>query len=199
VSPVTPPVFDYPPVTPEVTPTPEREGAANEGARLLRASGASLAAIAKAANRSKPAAVAWRSGKALPDAESRAALAIAFAIPPAAWELASSAEAAQPEPPSSAMAAPAGSTAAQVDALLSSVRADRAGPGVSAAQRAKLASLEGTLLGLKARLEADAREAEDRLSESPAFQRFQATLRAALQPYPDAARAVVAALEAVDA
>jgi hypothetical protein len=88
--------------------------------------------------------------------------------------------------------------------MLGGIRAARSRPDVGATELARLMASEGTLIERIARLEAQ-RRAEIELLESrivrehPAWQRLRDAVLDALRPFPDAARAVLTAVQSIEA
>jgi hypothetical protein len=193
------------PATDDAPPAPTSPPLRSEGQRLLLAVSGSLASIAAAVGAgSKQSVSDWRTGKQVPSRETRAKLFAAYEIPPEAWALAPGTTAA-PTPPSPAEVAAelafdtaiaaAPSTLRDCLTLLAAVQAERAKPTLTPAERVKLSDTEARILALRHRLETKAEMIEDRIvREHPMWQRMKKTIVRALVKYPDAARAVVAAI-----
>ncbi len=176
-----------------------------EGQRRLLEVPDSLSVIAAAVGVGKTVVSYWRSGEKLPGPGPRARLREAYGIEPADWERVPGARPAPARAASSSSSAssagpaapPAGkpTTIAEVDEQLRMLRELQEEPGLVPSERVRLADSMGKLLAIKARLERDAELLEDRIvREHPFYGRLEATILAALRPFPDAARAVADAL-----
>jgi transcriptional regulator with XRE-family HTH domain len=167
----------------------------SEGQRMLLAVTGSLTAIAKDLGCRSPSAIHhYREGKRTPTPEMRARMYTAYGIPVEAWSVRpgglSEPEAAL-EVAQSAAPAGAPSTLEDCLALLAVIRGERQQRGLLASERVKLATAETQILSLRSRLEQAAEFAEARyVLEHPAWIRLRRVIVQALEPYPDAAKAV---------
>lgn len=126
----------------------------------------------------------------------------------AQWEAAAAAsEAAQAPEPEPELPAPLPTTDGATPSTLDSLRAllvviqrSAARPNLATAERMKLADSEARILIQIAKLEERAELLEDRIvTGHPFWRRLRGLIADALDPYPDAARAVIAALEGAGA
>lgn len=180
--------------------------ASTEGQRLLLAVPDSLSVVAGKVGCSKALAGYWRQGAKVPSPTMRAKLEAAYGIAPAAWELAPGAappEAAGPaagdeeEPELEAVGT---DTLALTNAQLAEIRRALRNKGLSEAARSKKEDTYAKLLALKARLEREQELVEDRIvREHPMWRRIRERIVEAVRPYPDAAKAIVSALEELEA
>lgn len=84
-------------------------------------------------------------------------------------------------------------------ALLAVLRRDRGQVGLSPADRVRLTDAETRLLALRARLESAAELAEDRyVYQHPGWQKLKRAIVGALEPFPEAAQAVLIAIRQHD-
>ena len=195
----------------------------SEGQRLLLAVDASTSAIGRALDVSAGLVSDWRNGRRFPGPEMKAALSNLYGIEPVAWSVrpgvataavaAAVAEAeAAPEPfepiapavvsePTLDTAIVHGGAPSSLQScmeLLAALRHDRAQPNLTPAARVKLSDAEARILALRARLEAAQELAEDRyVRQHPAWIKTKRAILAALEPYPEAAAAVVTALRGI--
>lgn len=165
----------------------------SEGERLLRADARSLRALAEAVGVSNPSILRYRTGRQVPTMEVRAAMEAELQIPASAWDLAPGAS--KPDagpllPPSAGR----GTTLELARARVEELRTMRVDAHLSVDQRMRVADAETRAAALVARLEQAAELLETRsVRASPFFRRATKVLLAALKPFPDASRAVVAA------
>lgn len=179
--------------------------ASTEGQRLLLAVPDSLSVVAGKVGCSKALAGYWRQGAKVPSPTMRAKLEAAYGIAPAAWELAPGA--APPEPATAAgdeeepeLEAVGTDTLALTNAQLAEIRRALRNKGLSEAARSKKEDTYAKLLALKARLEREQELVEDRIvREHPMWRRIRERIVEAVRPYPDAAKAIVSALEELEA
>lgn len=161
----------------------------SEGARLLQRVPGTLAELAARLGCSRVSVLDWRNGDKTPGYDACAALLEAFAIPIDAWDQVPHGAPA-PAPPDSG---PPGSTIACVRELLTWLRGLRGSFHGSAASRCVTA--ETRVIALLHRIENDHDMHEARLvHEHPEWLALKRRVLAALAPYPEAARAVAAAL-----
>lgn len=174
----------------------------SEGQRmLLYVTGSAHAIAAEVSVRSAQSIVDWRSGKRMPSVEARARMQDAFGIPIEAWSQApSNGEAAAAAPaPLADPNAPIPSSLEACLSLLSQIQRDRVTPNLLPAERVKLADAEARILKLRADLERSAEFSEDRyVRDHPAWLRVRREIAHALEPFPEAARAVADALERME-
>lgn len=173
----------------------------SEGQRLLCAIEASLSQVALAAGCSAKQSVAnWRAGTKTPDAPFREKLHAAYGIPVESWTRAPGTAAPRStsatSSPTTTSHSPEGpSTVGDLDALIGHLRVELAKPDLASSERVKLSGSMTRALALRHRLEKEEELLEDRIiREHPSWRRVEAALARALAPYPDAARAVAAAL-----
>ena len=173
---------------------------ASEGQRLLRELPGSLGVIAEALGASRQAVSTWRRGDRLPGRKARKRICDVYGIPVDAWarrpgtapsgptEL----DALAPLPPIEPGTL---STLDAVRRLVADIDHRLADPGLSEAAWLKLTEAKMKSLAIQARLERDEEFLEDRIvHEHPAWHRLRAAMLAALEPYPDAARAMAEAI-----
>lgn len=184
--------------------------AATEGQRQLRDLGATTRAIAKRAGVSVGLAAQWRTGEKLPPEAKRKKLESLFGIPAKSWDRRPESEAptAAAEETSSSTAAaaavvlpPDGSDTLELTNLaLASIRATLARGNLSEAASARTQDSLTKLLSLRARLERDQELLDDRIvRDHPQWARIKEAIRNAVEPFPDAARAIHEALEKLGA
>lgn len=195
----------------------------NEGQRLLNISGLSLHKLANACEVTSASVVKWRSGKGLPRPAQRAKLFDLLEIPIDAWLLPPNAPADSvvynasgavaetadrpdrrpysgngdeeippyPEPPDEEA-----STLEHMKHLIACIRHDKEHRKLTAAAISKLRADEQRALTLIAKLESMAEMQEDRfVTQHPKWKRLRDVILRALRPFPEAARAVVEAIE----
>lgn len=164
-----------------------------EGQRLLLENPATDAEIAAAVNIGNPSRVAqWRNGNRIPGPNVRTLMNAVFGIRPRAWKqrpyVSSSDDATAP--------ASIPDTLAHCLELLAAVRDERRNPNTPAPHRVKLAAAEAKILEMRHKLESLAQLSEDRwVREHPAFKRHVVLIVDALREHPQAAVAVMHALE----
>lgn len=162
---------------------------------LLHVSG-SLVAIAKAIGVKSPQTVLhWRNGRSIPSPELRAQMQVVLGIPIQAWtKRPGGAEGEATSSPGEEVAP--GTSLQECLELLAAIRKDRHQPNLLPGERSKLIDAEARILKLRSDLEMRAELSEDRyVREHPAWLRLRNVIADALDPYPDAARAVADALE----
>lgn len=190
----------------------------NAGAAQLDALGLSLADVVDRLAMAgftahRPAVSRWRNGKRLPEASARKALQEVFGIEPRAWDLPPGAEApeeATVSPEATQVATITGNTlATALDPTASELAKDLLGriqvlreqsesTTLPLSARKQLAEMEGRAIERYAKLSGQAATERDILS-SPHFTRVLDELMAALEPYPEALRAVRKAMSEADA
>lgn len=178
-------------------PSAQPGGAATEGQRLLLAVTGTTQEIANACGVSRSSVSHWRSGRKAPALVARAALERAFGIPRITWDRKTGWT---PPPPgtSGGGGAPkaadalegAVTTLDEVNGRLAALRALEDGEELTPAELLKLADTEGKLLSIKLRIERDEELREDRIVRSPMWIRFRTVILDALEPFPDARRAL---------
>lgn len=180
----------------------------NAGAAKLAAVELSISEIierlkAEGVSVTGPAVSRWQHGKRVPRGEDRRALSRAFGIPTGAWDE----EPEAPGAPAAAASSPrpiasADPTAADLARdLLTRIQlyreqAETTQLGVQA--RKMLAEMEGSAIERYARLSGN-RSSERDMVASPQFKRLLEEMFRALAPYPDAMRALRAAMTAAEA
>lgn len=193
----------------------------SEGQRLLLAVEASTSAIGRALDVSAGLVSDWRNGRRFPGPEMKAGLKNLYGIEPVAWSvrpgvetakvveaIAEAEAAAEPFEPIAPITEPtletaivrggAPSSLQSCLELLAVLRRDRAQPNLTPANRVKLADAEARILALRARLEAAQELAEDRyVRQHPGWLKCKRAILSALEPYPEAAAAVLTALRGV--
>lgn len=191
-----------------------------EGQRLLMAvsTAASLSEIAAAiGGASKGNVSEWKSGSKKPGDQYRAALSVRYGIPVGSWDLAPERPGGEQVPdepeddaeaddtdepaPTSSRSAREASTLDDCMALIAETKRELANASnLAPAARGKLQDNLVKLLTLRARLEKDAELLETRVAtEHPAWLCMKRVIIAALVPWPQAAKAVASALEALEA
>lgn len=141
----------------------------------------------------------WRSGRKIPNEGSRATIERVYGIARALWDKAASSE---PTGPAAPPHAPEGveareSAEARLQAQLARLRAQRADPELTERGRLELEKLE--LAASRALARAEGLELTERqILASVAWRRVCDRMVSALEPWPDAMRAVAAALDALD-
>jgi transcriptional regulator with XRE-family HTH domain len=192
-----------PPSTSATAPSLAVDGFRNEGQRRLTLVDASHAAVAMKLDVSKQVVSMWRQGKKMPAVSARTKLATVYGIPVEAWDLAPGAEpttvvTAAPSVTSATPDAPStSSTLHDVLALIAGLKQELRARDISATVRRGINADLTRLLSLRARLEKEETLLEERIVlEHPFYRRIRSAIVGALAPYPDAARAVVRALEA---
>jgi transcriptional regulator with XRE-family HTH domain len=181
----------------------------NEGHRLLREVTDSNRVLAAKVGCGSATVSRWRAGELRPAPAMRTALFEAYGIPLRSWDVVPGAQlegvrapARPPLPPADPNDASVSekSTLADVLLLIASIREAAAQPDLVADERRKLMVDERQALALRHKLEQDAEELEERIVKGhPSWRRIQVTLVKALGPFPQAARAVAAALADLDA
>ncbi|HYG67928.1 MAG TPA: hypothetical protein VD838_09720 [Anaeromyxobacteraceae bacterium] len=175
----------------------------SEGQRLLLALDDSLATVAKVACvGSRTTVKRWRDGSRQPESEQRRHLKRAYGIPLEAWDCAPAKEDAKEldgdeVDQGGALAAevPA-SSAAHFLELMQEVRAARTGTNLAPLERLRAIEREGSLRTQYERARGADLAIEERIvREHPHWHRFEEVVLKALAPWPDAARAVVEAIE----
>jgi transcriptional regulator with XRE-family HTH domain len=170
----------------------------SEGQRMFLHVTGSPGAIARALHmRSLYSIAEWRHGRRIPGIEARARIENVFGIPQNAWLVRPgvSLAVAAPSRPSDG---PPPTTLDDCLALLAAIRVDRDKRELMSPDRIRLAEAEAKVLALRMRLEAAGELAEDRyVRDHPAWQRLERCILSALEPYPDASRAVVTAISRV--
>jgi len=185
------PQMRYPNTT-EITPIIR-----SEGQRMFLHVEGSLDAIAREVGaKGKQSISEWRSGRKIPSIEMRARIQSAFGIPAGAWsKRPAGADGVEATSVQTQEAEALPSTLDDCLALLAVIRRDRKQDGLLAAERVKLSDAEARILALRARLESAHELAEDRyVRDHPAWKRIERLLAEALEPFPEAAKAVHAAL-----
>lgn len=196
----------------------------SEGQRLLLCAPYTLGQIASALGVSKQVVSYWRTGKQAPGLQARMRLQGALGIASDTWGQEARADEVRPLPappeltpaatplwaPARPMAAlpssvvlPVASgpstTMEGVEALLVVVREARGRDGLLAAERVKLADAETRLLALRHRMERETELVEDRIVRlHPKWNQIKVAIAAAVVRWPEAARAVAAALQELD-
>ena len=161
----------------------------SEGQRMLLAVTGTLTAIANEIGAKHNMISAWRSGDKMPSAPARARMQEAFGIPVKAWTLRPGGTM-NDEPTLEAVASP--STLEGCLALLTVIQRNRAQPGLMPSELVKLAFAEARILQLRALLEQAAELAESRyVVGHPSWLRLRRAIVVALEPYPQAAQAVL--------
>ncbi len=168
----------------------------SEGQRQLRELPESGAAIARAVNVTRASVSTWLTGSSTPSAAMRQALEACFGVPIATWEQAPVADAAVPPdaPPDDAEPQPPAEMPTDVEELAKlAVYASRQRQSAAVSDTVKLkwATLEKSCRTELAR-RYDLTEAE--IAALPAFRATVARMATALEPYPDARRALVEVL-----
>jgi len=116
---------------------------------------------------------------------------------PPAPPAAPAAPAAAPRVPTTANGTP--TTMQGVETLLRTIREHRAKPGLLASEQVRLADAETRLLSLRHRLEKEVELVEGRIiRDHPMWQQIKVVLATTLLRWPDAARAVAAALREIE-
>ncbi len=175
----------------------------SEGQRMFLHVTGSIHAITRELHMRSPQSVLdWRHGRKTPGAEARAKIENAFGIPQRAWLIRPGGSldpaAAAPSPPSTLAPVATPTTLEDCLALLAAIRADRNQRGLMSPERIRLSEAEAKVLTLRMRLEAAVELSEDRyVRDHPGWARLERCLLAALEPYPDASRAVAAAIARV--
>ena len=175
----------------------------SEGQRLLLEVRGSLAEIAAAVGVSKQIVSYWRRGEKSPSASARAKVHELYGIEPAAWDRvptgaapAAPAAARGDRPPAAAVPGARAATLDEVENLLAWLGRQRNDPSLKQSERVRFADAETKALALRARLEEKREMLEARtVDEHPRFVAVLGAITAALKPFPDATRAVIAALE----
>lgn len=182
-------------VDPAATPT---TSAKSEGQRLLLAINASHNEVAASVGTSKQLVSYWRRGEKVPGKKFRAKLEDLYGIPPSAWERVPYAGGTPPAAPPPARA----SVADDLDEidhlrdLLRDLRRLRRDTGLTATARARVASEESKTIGRLEALRARRELLEDRVvREHPAWHRLRDAILRALEPFPEASQAVIAAID----
>lgn len=182
-----------------------------EGQRLLLAVDGSHTTVAARIGATKQSVSYWRRGEKAPGPKARAALLEAYGIEPAAWEAQPGSPPPQsstrskrtraPSPPPKVPGRPSGaSTLDEVEVQLGILRELQRNESLLPSERVRLADSVGKLLAIRARLERDQELLEERIVlEHPFWGRLKSTIVRALEPYPEAARAVADALGAAGA
>lgn len=192
----------------------------SEGQRILLDVRDSTADVARAVNVSPGLVSDWRNGRKAPGFEMKQRLKNAYGILPVAWSVRpgspvqSVAPVVEPEPvvgpertsettqvtlDTAVIRGGTPSTLEDCLALLAVLRRDRGQQGLSPADRLRLTDAETRLLALRARLEAAQELAEDRyVHQHPGWQKLKRCIIGALEPFPEAAQAVLTALRQHD-
>jgi len=172
--------------------------AKNEGQRqLLEQSGTEIE-LAKQLGCGAAIVGHWRRGRRLPGDAHRHKLELLFGIPRRAWDVAPGTKVESASTPkkkkkslSRGDAATLEITKEQIDNILTSLE----DTSLTDSAVAKLRDTLSKLLALRARLERDQELLEDRIvREHPEWVRLKSRILAALEPYPEAAAAVVEAM-----
>ena len=176
----------------------------SEGQRMFLHVTGSIHAITRELHMRSPQSVLdWRHGRKTPGAEARAKIENAFGIPQRAWLIRPGGSldptaAPAPSPPSTLAPVATPTTLEDCLALLAAIRADRNQRGLMSPERIRLSEAEAKVLTLRMRLEAAVELSEDRyVRDHPGWARLERCLLAALEPYPEASRAVAAAIARV--
>jgi|ERR1041384_2475166 hypothetical protein len=171
----------------------------NAGAEALAAAD-SIANTAAKLGCSPRIVSGWRSGQKIPNERSRATIERAYGIARALWDKAPSgapASGSAPPPPTSDTAARE-SAEARLRAQLTRLKEQRADPALTERGRLELEKLE--LAASRALARAEGLELSERkILSSVAWRRVRDRVVVALEPYPEAMRAVANALDALDA
>lgn len=175
----------------------------SEGQRLLLEVEGSLSVIARAVGCSSKATVGdWRRGLKVPGKVSRERLEAAYGIPARSWDKTPDGAAAppKPRPPKPAKRGDGATTTLEdVELLIESIKDELESGDVLPAERVRLNDSLVRALGLKLRLDRESELLEDRIvREHPKWARMRAALIEALIPFPEAARAVAAALQKLE-
>jgi len=169
----------------------------SEGQRMFLHVTGSLQAIARELHMRSPQSIAdWRHGRKVPGVEARARIENVFGIPQHTWLVRPgvTAQPPAPAPPLTEGSVPA-TTLDDCMMLLTAIRADRDQRELMSPDRIRLAEVEAKVLTLRMRLEAAAELAEDRyVRDHPAWHRLERCILVALEPYPEASRAVATAI-----
>jgi transcriptional regulator with XRE-family HTH domain len=170
----------------------------NEGQRRLSELPVSGGDIARSLSVSPAMATYWRNGTKLPTPERRSQIARLYGIPADAWDRVC--EAAEPPAdgspvdPAIPIKIPEGMTLEQVDRLVARLMPETMKPDLAPSTLAQVSSTITQLLRLRAALVGDSRTDEAKLAQSPSFRAAVMAVVEALRPFPDALRAVEAAL-----
>ncbi len=192
-------------------PLTERSEGARQLATLARRH--SYAAIARSVGVSDVAVRKWATGQTMPSAARRGALAEAYALPVATWDLPASPNAPERAPAEDVLSIPkrGGDPATRqesgspvhivdrdaeelADLLRRALVRIESDPVASTKELAQLATAATSTLRLRARLSGRVEITESQVVRSPAFARVARIWGAALEPYPAAAKAVRDAL-----
>ena len=176
-----------------------------EGQRLLTCIPGTLRPIAAALGTSVQSVHNWRSGVKRPGAAARAKLSAALGIPECAWILRPGYDASTHTPletESTDTPARAGSpvptTREACRDLLEMIQRTRREPDLTQSERINLYKAETRILTLQAELEQVAELSDPQsIARHPEFIRMTTIILRALQPHPDAAQAVRAAIDNV--
>jgi hypothetical protein len=172
----------------------------SEGQRMLIAVTGTLAAIGAEVGAKANMVFTWKTGSKVPSANARARMQEAFGIPARAWSVLPGGTLSE-DPATAALqpGAAAPSTLEDCLALLSVIRRDRQQAGLMPGERVRLAGAEAQILALRAKLEQAAELAESRyVVQHPAWLRLRRAIVVALEPFPDAAKAVVTCIAAIE-
>lgn len=187
-----------------------------DGARLLAATGLDHAAIAAEIGVGRTSVTQWLLGDKKPGVGKRAAICAAYGVPVDAWDRPAGSPGAAATglgggPVGSSASSPGTATGAgtvdargrleQQLARLDRIRAEGEAPGgdLPPQARLRLEATETRCIELLGRMAGDASEiSEAKIVRTPAWRRLSERVRAALEPYPDAAMAVARAVEEIE-
>lgn len=170
-----------------------------EGQRLLQQATQHetlTAIIDKLGTRARGTVNEWLHGKKRPTREMRARIQFAYGIPVNTWNLAANTSNEPPpkRPPRDPTSTP--STLDDCLDMLDAIREQRNRADLINSERVKLADTEAKILALRARLELQAELQEDRIVRThPEWLRLKRVMVKALEPFPEALRALVTALQ----
>jgi hypothetical protein len=177
---------------------PDKLAVRNEGQRLLLLVQKSLEQVRAATGvRSRQTVVDWKYGRKVPAPDTRAKLHTLYGIPPQAWVTMPGQTAADVRQPPDQLS-PTGqpTTLEACDRLLTRLRTTAAAEGLLPSETIKLTAAEGSLLGLRHKLELSKMMLEDKLvREHPEWQRLARAIVRVLGKHPAAAKDVLAVLE----
>lgn len=194
------------------------------GSERLKSLSESNAELARQLEVTSQAVAAWRKGTSVPNFAARAKLETQFGIPASSWgaiargphptpppipeDPPDPTSPTPPDPPQRPQpparrprteGEPRASSIEECNQLLDNLRAYAGSGNFLPSELARLRDSEAKLIALRARLEREGELLEDRVvREHPAWRRIRSALLVALEPYPDAMRAVIDALQRAD-